>query len=155
MSQPEVDASGLTESQQKQLRSIVYWTDKMDGQWSIFGVPVGWDAVLGVLPIAGDTLTACVSLLLLNKARRIGVPKRLLLRMLLNIVIDFFGGALPVLGDAFDLVWRANTKNLHLLERYYGVESAAKDEPDHWGAVIGVALLISIIALALLNLKNA
>ncbi len=96
----------------------------MDGQWTLLGVPIGWDALIGLLPIAGDTLTACVSLSLVNKARKMRVPKRLLLRMLTNVAIDFFGGALPVFGDVFDLAWRANSKNLSLLEEHYGLESS-------------------------------
>lgn len=48
-----------------------------------------------------------------------GIPKRLVLRMLANVLVDFLGGSVPVLGDLFDVSWRANSKNLQLLEQHY------------------------------------
>ena len=116
---PQLKVSSLTEERQKQLRSIAYWANKMDSQWSIFGVPVGWDALLGLLPVAGDAIASCISLAIVNKARKMGIPKRLVLRMLANVLVDFLGGSVPVLGDLFDVSWRANSKNLQLLEQHY------------------------------------
>ena len=140
---PPSEVVPLTPKRQEQLSSIRYWAHKMDSQWSVLGVPVGWDALCGLLPVIGDTVTACISLGLVNKARKMNIPKRMLLRMLANVAVDFFGGALPVLGDLFDLSWRANSKNLRLLEVHYGVESAERDPTVGWAKIV---LLLSIAA---------
>ena len=137
---------GLTLEQQEQLRTIRYWANKMDSQWSVLGVPIGWDALCGLLPVVGDMLTACISLGLVNKARKMHIPKGLLLRMLANVAVDFFGGALPVLGDLFDLSWRANSKNLHLLERHYGLESTGGEVAVSRANIVFVSLLLSLSA---------
>lgn len=80
---------------------------------------IGLDAVLGfVLPGVGDALTGAASLGVLFRALKRGVPKVILLRMLLNIGIDVVGGLIPGVGDVFDVFWRANVKNLELLEEY-------------------------------------
>lgn len=145
MVQPEMGR--LTPEQQKQLRSIAYWADKMDSQWSVFGVPIGWDAVCGLLPIIGDAVTACISLALVNKARKMLVPKRLLLRMLANVAVDFFCGALPVLGDFFDLSWRANSKNISLLEQYYGIGQDRLVVTGYWFAWLSLLSSIAVLLL--------
>jgi hypothetical protein len=81
-------------------------------------VKIGLDPILGLLlPELGDTLTAAVSLTLLGVAFRERVPKLVLARMLINIAIDAFLGAVPVLGDLFDFAFRSNEKNLALIER--------------------------------------
>ena len=151
MSQVKKDSAGLTEYQRNQLHAIADWTRKMDDHWSVFGVPIGWDAILGLLPVAGDTVTTCVSLMLLNKARKMQVPRRLLLRMLGNIIIDCLVGALPLVGDLFDLGWRANTKNLSLLEQYYGIDSSQDNSTIQYGRrqVLLTAALAACLAAAL------
>ncbi|MEZ4286963.1 MAG: DUF4112 domain-containing protein [Polyangiales bacterium] len=83
----------------------------------------GFDAILGLLlPVAGDSITGMGSVTLLTLAIRRGVPTVVLLRMVMNIVVDVLLGAIPFVGDAFDLVWRSNRMNLELIERH------AKDE---------------------------
>lgn len=82
---------------------------------------IGLDALLGFfLPVVGDAITGVAALSVLGTAMRRGVPRVVLARMLLNIVIDVVFGMIPVVGDAFDLLWRSNTRNLALLERHQG-----------------------------------
>jgi hypothetical protein len=82
---------------------------------------IGLDPILGLLlPELGDTLTATVSLTLLGVAFRERVPKLVLARMLVNIALDALFGAIPVVGDLFDFAFRANDKNLALIERHRG-----------------------------------
>lgn len=79
----------------------------------------GLDPLIGaVLPEAGDAISALLSLALLVVAYRQRVPKAVLGRMLVNIAIDAILGAIPVLGDAFDFAFKANTKNLELIEKH-------------------------------------
>lgn len=78
----------------------------------------GFDALVGLIPGIGDALTAALSLWLVKEAHALGAPRHLIARMLGNIAIDSVVGAVPVLGDAFDVVWKSNRRNLHLLRRH-------------------------------------
>ncbi len=81
-------------------------------------IGVGLDAILGfLLPVLGDTATGVTSALLLLEALRRKVPTVVILRMLLNIGVDVVGGMLPVAGDAFDLLFQSNRRNLDLMDR--------------------------------------
>lgn len=75
---------------------------------------VGIDPVIGVLPVAGDVVTAGLSLYIVLESARLGVSYRTVLRMLANISLDVAGGAIPFVGDVFDAVWKANKRNLEL-----------------------------------------
>lgn len=79
-------------------------------------VRIGVDPVLGVLPISGDIAAALLSLYIVLEAARYGVPPRTLALMVLNIAVDIVSGSIPVLGTAFDTVWKANIRNVELLE---------------------------------------
>ena len=75
---------------------------------------VGLDPIVGILPGAGDTAAAVVSLYLVIEAARMGVSRSTLLRMLANVGVDAVVGSVPVLGVVFDAFWKANTWNLQL-----------------------------------------
>jgi len=75
---------------------------------------VGLDPVVGILPGAGDTAAAAVSLYLVVEAARMGVSQSTLLRMLANVGVDAVVGSVPVLGVVFDAFWKANKWNLQL-----------------------------------------
>jgi hypothetical protein len=79
---------------------------------------LGFDALVGLVPGIGDALTAALSLWLVKEAHALGAPGHLVARMLGNIAIDSVVGAVPVLGDVFDVVWKSNRRNLHLLRRH-------------------------------------
>jgi uncharacterized protein DUF4112 len=79
-------------------------------------VRFGFDALIGLVPGIGDAVTTAMSLYIVHEARQLGVPRYLLLRMLGNVALDGIVGAVPVLGDAFDVMWRANRRNVRLLQ---------------------------------------
>jgi hypothetical protein len=81
-------------------------------------VPVGLDGVLGLVPVIGDVLTAAMGAYMVWEARNLGLPKWKLARMGANVLFDTAIGAIPVVGDAADFVFRANTKNLKILLRH-------------------------------------
>ena len=86
----------------------------------LFRVPgTGWrfglDALVGLIPNVGDTLTALPSFYILFAGVRYGVPKITLLRMAFNIGLDYIVGMVPFIGDAFDFVWKANQQNMNLI----------------------------------------
>ena len=127
----------------------------------LFRVPVlGWrfglDALIGLIPALGDTSTALVSFYILAAAVRYRVPKITLLRMGLNIGIDYVLGAVPVVGDFADAWWKANRKNLDLLQKRATVsaEEARSGRTSDWlfVGVIIVVLSAPVIASVLVSI---
>jgi hypothetical protein len=90
------------------------------------GIKVGLDAVIGLIPGLGDVAGGVAGAYALVVAHRLGAPASVLVRMLMNIGIDALVGTLPLLGDLFDVGWKANTRNLRLLERYTGAPHAVR-----------------------------
>src|SRR6266540_13486 len=66
-----------------------------------------FDALIGLLPGIGDAITTAISLYIVHEARQLGAPLHVIMRMLANVALDGFFGAVPVVGDAFDVIWRA------------------------------------------------
>jgi Domain of unknown function (DUF4112) len=87
-------------------------------------VRFGFDALIGLVPGIGDAITTAISLYIVLEARRLGAPAHLILRMLANVVVDGFVGAVPLVGDAFDVLWRANRRNVWLLREWLAREDA-------------------------------
>jgi hypothetical protein len=85
--------------------------------------PVGLDAVLGLFPVAGDATSAAVSVLLIARSIKYGVPREIIARMLANVLFDLVIGAVPVAGDLADMWFRANARNVALLREYLGDEA--------------------------------
>ena len=82
----------------------------------------GAEAVLRLIPGIGDVAASALSFYLLYEASRLGVPKLLLARMAANVILEGAVGAVPVAGDAFDIYFRANRRNVALLRKYFGRE---------------------------------
>lgn len=81
-------------------------------------LPVGLDAVLGLVPVLGDVLGALIGAWIVWEARNLGLPKWKLARMGANVLFDTAIGALPVVGDAADALFRSNSRNLRILVRH-------------------------------------
>jgi Domain of unknown function (DUF4112) len=92
----------------------------MDGAFVIPGtnIRMGLDGIIGLVPVAGDVIGGLVSTYLIWEARQLGAPKWLIARMLANTLRDTVVGSVPVVGDAFDILFRANMKNMALLRRH-------------------------------------
>ncbi|MGQ3212540.1 DUF4112 domain-containing protein [Shinella sp.] len=91
------------------------------------GVSLGADSVLGLIPGIGDFGAAAVSLFIVNEARRLGVPKETLFKMLVNVGFDTVAGSVPVLGDVFDVYFKSNRRNLRLVLDHFGLDHADLD----------------------------
>ena len=83
----------------------------------------GIDAMIGLVPGIGDAITTLMSLYIVREARALGVPRRVIARMLMNVALDGVVGAVPLLGDAFDVMWRANRRNMALLQSHLAREA--------------------------------
>ena len=130
----------------RRVGAVVRWMDdlvRVPG--TRFGI--GLDAVLGFfIPVIGDLVTGAIAVTVITAAQRRGVPRIVVLRMLLNLGIDMLAGMIPVVGDAFDLVWRANVRNLELLERHQGELEPKARAGDY--AVVAAAVGIVGLSLA-------
>ena len=91
-----------------------------DRQFRIPGIPVriGLDSILGVVPVAGDTLSAGMSLYLIWLAHRIGADDRVKGRMLANAGFDYVLGLIPLVGDIGDVFFKANTRTVRILKEH-------------------------------------
>jgi len=77
---------------------------------------IGIDPIVGVLPVAGDAVTAVLSGYIVVEALRLDVPRETVVRMVGNVLVDFLGGSVPLIGDLFDATYKANVRNVELLE---------------------------------------
>lgn len=81
-------------------------------------VPVGLDAIAGLIPVIGDFVAAAMGAYIVWEARNLGMPKWKLWRMAGNVAFDTAIGAVPVVGDAFDFFFRSNTRNLRIVKKH-------------------------------------
>jgi hypothetical protein len=106
---------------------------------------VGLDPVLGLVPGLGDLVSPIFTLGILWQARQLALPRVVQLRMIFNVGIDSLVGAVPLVGDLFDFAWKANNRNLALLERH-----AEQDRPAAPGDWVFVGLMVGLLVLAAL-----
>ncbi|KAA0972570.1 DUF4112 domain-containing protein [Aureimonas fodinaquatilis] len=85
------------------------------------GIRFGADSVMGLMPLVGDAGGALVGLLIINEARRMGVPRNLLLKMAYNVGVDTVVGAVPVAGDVFDVYFKSHKRNVNIIHEHFGV----------------------------------
>ncbi|MGB5633152.1 MAG: DUF4112 domain-containing protein [Waterburya sp.] len=118
----------------------------LDNAISIPGTKIsfGLDPILGLLPGGGDALTGGISAYIVVEAAKMGIPRKILWKMVGNILIDSFAGTIPLVGDLFDVGWKANIKNVELLEKQLNVAESSKSDRLF---IFGLILLLAIIVL--------
>lgn len=141
--EPEIVESRRPRAIDPELDLLARWMD------SVFEMPglrfrFGWDALLGLIPGLGDTVTTLVSLYILGAARRYGVPRATMVRMAANIALDYLCGAVPLVGDVFDVYWKANQRNVALLRRHVEATPAERRraQSGDWWFVAGLVILL-------------
>lgn len=116
----------------------------LDGLFRIPGT--GWrfglDALIGLIPNVGDTITSLASFYILFAGVRYGVPKITLLRMAFNIGLDYLVGTIPFVGDAFDFFWKANKQNMDLIR-----ERATKNKATTADYIFVIGIILFLILL--------
>ncbi|TWA26212.1 uncharacterized protein DUF4112 [Sinorhizobium medicae] len=124
MKKPNIRIEQLT-----RLRRIRGLARLMDTALGIPGtrIRLGADSVLGLIPGVGDFAAAAVSLIIVNEARRLGVPNDKLAKMLVNVGFDTVAGSVPLLGDVFDVYFKSNRRNLQLVRDHFGLDHADID----------------------------
>jgi hypothetical protein len=106
---------------------------------------IGLEAIVGLVPGIGDLVGGGFSLYIILQAARIGVPASLLARMGWNLVIDVVVGAIPFLGDMFDAGFKANTRNLALLDRHAQAPVQSRRASRRFVAVLAILLLLVLV----------
>jgi hypothetical protein len=119
----------------------------------LFRVPgTGWrfglDALIGLIPNVGDTLTSFASFYILFAGVRYGVPKITLLRMAFNIGLDYVVGTVPFIGDAFDFFWKSNQQNMELIRtRATGKDKGTTSDYLFVFGIIGFLILLLVASI--------
>lgn len=130
--------------QQRDFKQIEWIAKLMDAQFTVPGTNLrfGLDGIIGLIPGAGDISTFAVSAYLLAIMARNGASGYVMARMVLNVVIDAVVGMIPIVGDLFDIVFKANMRNLKLMKEHY-VEGRHKG--GAWKILVPVLVLLLIV----------
>jgi hypothetical protein len=146
-------ASPLVPSNDAELRRARALARVLDTAIGIPGTPlrIGADAILGVIPGAGDVLGAALSGYIVLAAARKGAPPSVLWRMVANVAIDTAIGSIPLLGDLFDVAWKSNTMNVALLERYVAEPQTVTTKSRMVAALVVIVVLLVLIGLGTLG----
>lgn len=101
------------------LRRLKFLSDLLDTRFSVPGTKwrFGLDGLLGLLPVVGDSISWLISAYMVGEAASVGVRKRTLMRMFWNITLDYLVGLIPLVGDFFDFAFKANRRNLELINQ--------------------------------------
>lgn len=122
------DNFDTTAEREAALNRLRRFADLMDSAFRVPGTnfEMGLEGLVGLVPVVGDYASAVVSFYVPYEAIRMGAPWAKIGQMILNILIDATLGSIPVVGDLFDVAFKANNRNVRLLEEYLG---HASEEP--------------------------
>ena len=138
----------LSPGQSQRLEALRNAAQLLDSAFVVPGTSyrIGLDPILGLVPGLGDLVSPLFAIGILWQARDLAIPRVVQLRMIFNVAIDALLGAVPLVGDLFDIAWKANNKNLALLERHAQEEHVASS--GDWLFV--VAMVLTLLAIAAL-----
>jgi predicted small integral membrane protein len=108
---------------------------------------IGIDPILGLIPGGGDTLSAALSGYIIVEAARMGLPREALMRMVGNLLLDTVVGSVPVVGDVFDVISKANFRNMQIVENHiqtFAPTSSAKTDKLFIGLLIAGLIIFAI-----------
>ena len=103
---------------ERRIKAAKFLAKLLDSQFNIGGVKFGLDPIVNLIPWAGDVIGFLLSLFILHTAYKVGVSKKDFFTMLGNIALDFLVGLIPFIGVIFDIAYKANNKNVKILEKY-------------------------------------
>lgn len=125
----------------------------MDNAFRVPGLNIrfGLDAIIGLIPGLGDIITTLISLYVLAAAQRYGLTRITTARMGLNIAIDAIIGAIPLVGDLFDVAWKANQRNVALVQHHLNtpLHLRHKARRSDWLYVAAVAAVLVLVLVGL------
>ena len=138
------------EVKEEKLIRLKRLSERLDNTFTIPGTKykIGIEALIGAVPIIGDLIGGILASYIMYSGMKMGAPPRIITRMAVNIAIDFAIGSIPIIGDLFDLVWKANKKNVEL------IEDATLDDKEEQklNYLIITALILVLLGILLLIL---
>jgi len=134
------------ETKLAKLRHLRKLSDLWDRSVGVPGTKfrVGLESLIGLLPIGGDVIGIILSVYILFQAIQFRLPLTILVRMLFNIILDGAVGSIPILGDLFDTTWKANTRNVNLLEAHLRDPVRSK-QTNQWFLFLLLTVLIVVL----------
>ena len=153
-STPRISLSNLPSHSASSLHRLRKISHLLDNAIPVPGTKYrfGLDPILGLLPGGGDTIGGLMSVYIVFEGMRMGVPAKTIGRMGFNIVFDLLTGTVPVLGDLFDLGWKANSRNVALLEQHIAAPEPSRAADKVFAVVVIVALIAMVIGIAAFSL---
>lgn len=124
----------------KDIKYLRHLSTLMDSQFRLGGFRFGLDGLLGLIPGVGDIVTTGVSIYIIAEAARLGCSTTTLLRMALNLAFENIADMVPILGNIFDFLWKANTRNINLLDKHLA-------DPRHTTKQSRGVLLVIVVGL--------
>ncbi len=143
------EISTKTDPRQRGLKRLNYLAKLMDAQFRVPGTDFrfGLDGIIGLIPGAGDLSTFAVSGYMLWVMANNGASGLVLTRMTFNILIDAIVGAVPILGDLFDVAFKANMRNMRLMQQHY---EEGRHNGAAWKFIVPVLIVVFLIIIALI-----
>ena len=155
-SRAAVDAAAERARSLAEVEALAWLLDDSIPIPGLGGRRIGLDALIGFLPGIGDLAGGALGLLVVWRGAQMGLPRIVVARMLLNTMLDLAIGAIPIAGDAFDLWFKASTRNIRLMRRH--LERPATSTRGEWvsvvamvAAVIGVMLLVGWLVVSTIS----
>jgi hypothetical protein len=138
--------SGESSERDRLVDLLRQWSRLLDSAYRVPGTQFrfGWDPVIGLVPGAGELVSTAFGAAILYKSLRLRVPRVVQLRMVLNLLVDLGVGAVPVIGDLFDFVWKSNDMNLALLLRY--TTPGTRPSRADWAFVLAILGTVGVAA---------
>lgn len=139
----------MIESNDNRFKGLNRLAKLMDSQFTIPGTNIkfGLDALIGLVPGAGDLSTFAISGYMLILMAKNGASGFVLARMVLNILIDAIVGAIPLLGDIFDVAFKANNRNMRLMNQYY---KQGRHRGSAWKVIFPVLIILLLIIIGII-----
>jgi len=133
----------------RELRHMESLARLMDSRFRIPGTDIrfGLDALIGLIPGAGDLSTFAISGYMLMIMAKNGASGYVLARMTLNVLLDALVGAIPLIGDLFDIAFKANTRNMRLMQQYY---QQGRHRGGAWKVIVPVLIVLLAVIVAII-----
>ena len=142
----------IIELNEEKLLRLKLLSERLDNSIKIPGTnqKIGIDAIIGLIPILGDFIGVIFSTYIMYSGIKMGVSSKIVTKMATNIAIEFILGSIPIIGDIFDALWKANKRNVELIE-----EVTIENQENHrLNYLIMASLIILILALILVILGS-
>ncbi len=154
MKRNPIDTQQPRHNETDEMSWVDTWTNLLDTRFRVPGTKItfGADFLLGFIPGLGDVTSMGISGVLIATMAKNGASGRLIARMLLNVVLDTVVGSIPVLGNVFDLFFKANSRNLRMMRQHY---TEKKHQGSVWPVVLGVFGFLAVLSTALLVIMFA